>query len=90
MDRILSGVGDGCDSCLASRLDWHNLESIEAGFPMDRSFQSVQAIWDHSDKNKHGELMKRRGDYEQRQGVCREPLSVRDTLSFSITHKVFN
>ena len=61
--------------------------AIEAGFAMDRSVESTQAMWKGLDKNKDGEVIKRRGDYAERLGLCHEPNIVRPTLSFTITHK---
>ena len=87
MDRLLTGVGDGCDSCTAPRSLWNNMVAIEAGFAMDRSVESTQAMWKGLDKNKDGEVIKRRGDYAERLGLCHEPNIVRPTLSFTITHK---
>ena len=88
MDRLISGVGDGCDSCTAPRALWHNLAAIEAGFSMDRSFHTNQDTWQNLDKNKQGSVIKRKADFEQRQGMCHEPKIMRPTLSFTITHKV--
>ena len=38
MARILSGVGDGCDSCLAPRSMWTDEEAIQDGFSMNRTY----------------------------------------------------
>ena len=84
MDRILTGVGDGCDSCITPRNLWHDLDSINAGFPMNRSFESVQEAWDNLDRNKMGDIIKRTADFEQRQGVCHQPKTARPTNSFTI------
>ena len=80
MDRLLTGVGDGCDSCTAPRSLWSNPAAIDAGFSMDRSFVNVQEIWDSLDKNKDGEVIKRKADYEKRQGMCHRPKNVRPQL----------
>ena len=55
---------------------------------MNRTFESVKAIWDNSAKDMHGEIRKRTGDYAERQGVCHEPKLLRPTLKFTVTHKV--
>lgn len=87
-DRNMSGIKDGCDLCTYPRSDWHKPEAIEEGFPMNRTFESVKAIWDNSAKDMHGEIRKRTGDYAERQGVCHEPKLLRPTLKFTVTHKV--
>ena len=88
MDRLLSGVGDGCDSCLTPRGLWTDLETIEEGFPKNRTFENIRETWDSLAKDKDGEVIKRKADYETRKGQCHEPLTLRETLSFSMTHKV--
>ena len=84
----MTGVGDGCDSCLAPRVLWTDEDAIEVGFPKDRTFQSVRDTFDGLPKDKEGAIMKKTDDYESRQGICREPVTLRETLSFSMTHKV--
>ena len=88
MDRLLSGIGDGCDSCLTPRRLWTDIETIEEGFPKNRTFENIRETWDSLAKDKDGEVVKRTGDYETRKGQCHEPLTLRETLSFSMTHKV--
>ena len=39
-------------------------------------------------KYKKGEILKTTGDYDTRQGICAEPVSLRETFSFTVTHKV--
>ena len=88
MDRILTGVGDGCDSCLTPRHMWTDEATIEGGFPMNRTFESVQETWASLNRNSRGEIVKKTGDFATRQGLCNEPVTIRETLSFNITHKV--
>ena len=88
MDRLMSGVGDGCDSCLTPRHLWTDEEMIEEGFPKNRTLENIRETWASLRKRKDGEVFKTTGDYETRQGLCREPVTLRDTLSFTVTHKV--
>ena len=37
---------------------------------------------------KKGDIVKDTGDYLDRQGICRKPITIRETLSFTVTHKV--
>ena len=90
MDRLLTGVGDGCDSCLVPRYLWHDEDTIDEGFPMNRTLESIRETWESLKKNKKGDVVKFTGDYEERQGICRAPVTLRETLSFSMTHKVGN
>ena len=88
MDRLLTGIGDGCDNCLAAPNSWADLAAIEAGFPKNRTLQSVRDTFGDLKKNAKGEIRKVTGDYETRQGICGETLSLRETCSFTVTHKV--
>ena len=88
MDRILTGVGDGCDNCLVKKELWTDIPTIESGFSCDRTLESLKETYQELRKNKKGEIMKSTGDYETRQGICAEPVSLRETFSFTVTHKV--
>ena len=88
MDRLMSGVGDGCDSCLIPRSLWTDQDTIEEGFPRDRTLESNRATWSSLRKRRDGEVFKVTGDYETRQGLCHEPKALRDQTSFTVTHKV--
>ena len=87
MDRLLSGVGDGCDSCLAHRSLWTNLDSIEEGFACDRTLEGSKETWASLRKRPDGEVFKVTGDFETRKGLCHQPRALRDSLSFTVTHK---
>ena len=88
MDRLLTGIGDGCDNCVAPPNTWADVTAIEAGFPKDRSLESIKQTYDDLEKNARGDIKKVTGDYETRQGICGEPISLRETFSFTVTHKV--
>ena len=88
MDRLLTGISDGCDNCLTPRKFWTDIDSIEEGFPKNRTFENVHETWKSLAKDKNGQVIKRTGDYEVRQGLCHEPVTLRETWSFTMTHKV--
>ena len=88
MDRILTGLGDGCDNCLVQKELWTDLEKIDSGFPNDRTLESLKETYEGLRKNKRGEIVKETADYEVRQGICGEVLTLRPTTSFTVTHKV--
>ena len=85
---FISGIGDGCDSCLAAPNLWCDLTAIDAGFPLDRTLETIKETFENLQKNNRGEIVKVTGDYEVRQGICGKPISLRETFSFTITHKV--
>ena len=53
------------------------------------SSESVRETWESLPRNANGDILKDTGDYQEHQGICRKPITIRDTLSFSITHKVY-
>ena len=90
MDRLLTGIGDGCDNCLSAPSTWSDIAAIDAGFAKDRSLESLRQVYDDLEKNARGEIKKVTGDYESRQGICSKPITLRETFSFTITHKVIH
>ena len=88
MDRILTGIGDGCDNCLVKRALWTDIPTIEAGFDCDRTLESIKETYEELKKDKEGRILKSAGDYDVRQGICGKPISLRETFSFTVTHKV--
>ena len=88
MDRLLTQIVDGCDNCDAVPDSWNKVEVIEAGFPNNRTLESIRKTYAELRKNAKGEVMKVTGDYETRQGIGGEPLTLRETFSFTVTHKV--
>ena len=60
MDRLLTGIGDGCENCLSTPNTWSDISAIDAGF----------------EKNQ--------------QGIGSIPLRLRETFSFTATHKVIH
>ena len=89
MNRLLTGVSDGCDNCLVPRQLWTDLDTVEEGFPKNRTFENILETWNSLEKDMYGEVVKRRGDYETRQGLCHPPVTLRETWSFTLTHKVY-
>ena len=88
MDRLLTGVGDGCDSCVTPRALWTDAGAIMEGFPINRTIEGIRERWEHLPKLSSGEVKRKTGDYAVRQGLCSEPLSKRETFSYTVTHKV--
>ena len=64
------------------------MDTIEEGFPCNRTLQTNKATWASLRKRRDGEVFKVTGDYETRQGLCHEPKSLRESCSFTVTHKV--
>ena len=88
MDRILTGVGDGCDNCLVHKNLWTDMDQIDAGFPKDRTLENIQETCERLRKNEKGEIIRETGDYDSRQGITHPVRTLRETTSFTVTHKV--
>ena len=88
MDRILTGIGDGCDNCLVKKALWTDISTIDAGFSCDRTLECIKETYEELQKDKEGKVVKSSGDYDVRQGICGKPISLRETFSFTVTHKV--
>ena len=77
-----------CHKCPILRALWTVDDTINEGFPKNRTMENMRETWKSLQKREDGSVVKSTGDYETRLGLCREPVSLRDTLSFTITHKV--
>ena len=80
MDRLLSGVGDGCDSCLAPRSMWTDEETIDQGFPKNRTIENIRETWENLVRDKSGDIVKEdRGLPGQTGGLQRASHSKRNS-----------
>ena len=84
----LTGVMDGCAWCEEHKQTWSDPDAIQKGFKLSRSLAGLQELWKTLDKNRHGELIRRTGDYSVRKGLCHEPVTTRELFHFTICHKV--
>ena len=73
--------------CIKSREECHEPETIQLGFVMDRDLVSIRDLALSLTDPDTGEVVKRRGDYSTRQGVCGEPRTESDlTNSIPVCH----
>ena len=84
----LTGIMDGCAWCEVPKSKWSDIETIESGFELTRTLEGTQDLWDNLDKNSHGDLIRRPGDYEVRKGLCHKPVTTRPLFHFTVCHKV--
>ena len=76
MRSILSGLGGAfCHICTCSRTE---AVDIEHSFSIDRSTEEINLIWD---KLHSGEMVRKAGDYDLRQGVTQEPIVEWESIS---------
>ena len=88
--KCISGLGGAdCILCKSKVNDWTNLQKIEDGFKIDRSYEDTQTIFnDVLDNN--GNIRIQPKDFETRSGVTQKPLTDSDQHSITITHSYIN
>ena len=85
----LTGVMHGCAWCEEPKDTWSVPAAIQRGFKITRSLKGLKALWRKLDKNRRtGKLIRRKGDYNVRKGLCHKPVTTRDLFHFTICHKV--
>ena len=72
--NLLYCGGSYCTMCIKSREECHDEKTIQAGFVIDRDLESICDLALSLTDPDTGEVVKRKGDYSTRQGVCGEPL----------------
>ena len=85
--NLLNCGGCYCTMCIKSREECHEPETIQLGFLMDRDLVSIRDLALSLTDPDTGEVVRRRGDYSTRQGVCGEPRTESDlTKSIPVCH----
>ena len=85
----LTGVMDGCAWCEHHKDSWSDPAVIVEGFRITRSLKKLNRLWDRLDKNKSkGTLIRRKGDFSVRKGLCHKPVTTRELCHFTVCHKV--
>ena len=84
---LLQLGGAYCTMCTKSVEECQKLETIEAGFMIERSVESLKELALSLMDPDTGDVMKKRSDYATRQGVCGQPLTEMDlTKNIPICH----
>lgn len=85
--NLLQLGGAFCTMCTKSQEESQTVEVIEAGFLIDRSVEQISDLALSLTDCDTGELVKSKGDYEKRQGVCGQPLTQSDlTKNIPVCH----
>ena len=86
----LTGVMDGCAWCEQHKDNWSKTRAINKGFKITRSLKKLKELWRKLDKNKKkGTLIRRKGDFKIRKGLCHQPVTNRELFHFTVCHKVW-
>ena len=85
--NLLSCEGAYCTMCIKSQEQCQKIETIQAGFMIDRDLESIRDLALSLTDEETGEVVRRKGDYGVRQGVCGVPLTDADlTKSIPVCH----
>ena len=84
---LLQLGGAYCTMCTKSVEECQKLETIEAGFMIERSVESLKELALSLMDPDTIDVMKKRSDYATRQGVCGQPITEMDlTKNIPICH----
>ena len=88
MVTTLLGCGGAyCTMCVKSQPECQDPETIRAGFVIERDVQGIKDLALSLTNPETGEVVRRKGDYSTRQGVCGQPLTDADlTKSIPVYH----
>ena len=75
---LLNLGGAFCTMCTRDQNDCQNPEIIEEGFLIDRSIESIRDLALSLVDPDSGEIVKKKGDYKTRTGVCGVPITTSD------------
>jgi hypothetical protein len=76
--KVASGLGGApCVLCISPDKDLHDIKKVKDGFELDRDQEDTVAIATRLFDEDLGEIIRKRGDYEQRQGVTQVPLTTK-------------
>ena len=73
--NILNCGGAFCTMCLKSQEEADMKENIEEGFIIERSVQSMKELAQSLTDPLTGEVIRKKGDYGKRQGICGVPIT---------------
>ena len=93
--KTLAGIpGAYCTACNTSEKDCHQPDSIQAGFPINRTVEAMNQLYSELcilDTDGTELLPKKPKDYDIRKGLCFKPISTTDVCSnITILHSYLN
>ena len=84
---LLQLGGSYCTMCTQSQAQCHNPSVIEKGFTIDRSIESLKELALSLADPDTGDIVKEKGDYQTRKGVCDHPITETDlTKNIPVCH----
>ena len=90
LKRAISGLGGAdCIICSTKSEDWVNPQKIRDGFPINHSNAETVKLYEQL-VTANGEIPRQKGDFAQRKGLTKKPLTSSDQHSICITHSWIN
>ena len=87
VSMLLNLNGAYCTMCTRSQAECQKEEIIEGGFMIDRSVESIGQLALSLTDPETGEVIRKRSDYRERQGVCGQPITESDlTKNIPVCH----
>ena len=84
---LLNLNGAYCTMCTRSQAECQKVEVIEEGFLIDRSVESIGQLALSLTDLETGEVIRKRADYKERQGICGQPITESDlTKNIPVCH----
>ena len=85
--NLLNCGGSYCTMCNKSQEDCQKIETIRAGFLIERDVETIRDLLLSLMDTESGEVVKKKGDYNTRHGVCGQPLTKTDlTKNIPVCH----
>ena len=85
--NLLNCGGAYCTMCVKSQEQCQKMETIQEGFLIDRDVSSIRDLALSLTDEETGEIVRRKGDYSERQGVCGIPIMEADiTKNIPVCH----
>ena len=78
VSTLLNLGGAYCTMCSKSQAECQKVEVIEAGFIIDRSVESIAQLALSLTDPETGEVIRKKADYNRRQGICGQPITESD------------
>ena len=87
INNLLNCGGAFCSMCTKSQPESQDPSTIQAGFLIDRDVTSIRYLALSLQNPETGEIVRKKGDYSERQGICGTPLTESDiTKNIPVCH----
>lgn len=81
VSNLLNCQGAFCTMCAKSQAECQNPDIVQNGFVIERSLEGIRDLALSLTSDETGEVMRKKGDYATRQGVCGVPLTDESDLT---------